>query len=196
MSLVIRKCKLFIIAVLFFLASCANPFNPDSAQTSNDVAQTVVSTPEATLLQLENAYNRQDIELYKECLSDSFHFILINSEYSEIGVDMNNDGIKDNWWGFEQEVNYHENLFTSGSSDGLIPTPVSVNLNLQIPPKSLWEQENETGENPVYIIPCNFDLVLTYSDFQDINAYGYSRFWLILEDDMWKIYRWQDESNI
>ncbi|MCD4652120.1 MAG: hypothetical protein K8S56_10115 [Candidatus Cloacimonetes bacterium] len=186
-----------LIVYTLFTVGCSNPFNPDMRQQRVTTPPIGASDPRILLTNLEDAYNQQNIELYKSCLSDSFVFVLLSSEYNEIGVDMEPyDGIKDNWWGVEQEVQYHENLFGSGSSDGKYPPPYNISLNLQIPPEEMWQQNNEVGKGHQIIIPCFFDLSLNFEELADIKATGKALFYVQEENGFWKIIRWQDESSI
>lgn len=153
-------------------------------------------SPVGLLEQLEMAYNIQDIDLYRSCLHPDFQFYLVSSDVPEIGVDMDGDGFKDNWWGINEEIEYHSRLFNRNLTDQYIPSPASITLSLQVPPESIWQQNTEEGFEHVLIIPCWFDLHLVYDNQADIQAKGYARFHVIGEDGRWTILRWYDESSI
>ncbi|MCD4830021.1 MAG: hypothetical protein K8R90_11385 [Candidatus Cloacimonetes bacterium] len=153
-------------------------------------------SPLQLLLNLEDAYNHRDIELYKQCLATSFRFVLIGAESVELGVDMDCDGLRDDWWDYDVEVRYHENLFGYGSSDGALSAPSAISLDLQIPPEEVWQQDAQDGYESRLIIPCYFDLRLTFAgNYQDIAAGGYALFFVVEKDGVWKIERWQDQSS-
>ena len=167
-------------------------------QTETPSGRTADS-PEQLLRNLEDAYNRRDIELYKDCLSSSFRFVLISDETTDLGVDMDHDGLKDDWWDYDVEVRYTENLFGYGSTESDVPAPSSILLDLQVPPETAWQQSTgDSDDNSVQlVIPCYFDLLLSFgSNYQDITASGYALFFVAQQDGVWRIERWQDESNI
>ncbi len=188
--------KLISCSLIFlFILSCSNnPFNPKTIRIAED--NPTNNTPLNVLKNLEKAYNQQDIELYKSCLSPSFRFEIISSEAEEIGIDMNNDGVKDNWWDYQQEITYSENLFKKGSTDGSLQAPSNINLVLTIPPESSWIKDNESGHENWIIIPCYFNLKLSYYNSADYPSSGFARFYLKPENGNWVIAIWRDESNI
>jgi hypothetical protein len=53
------------------------------------------------------------------------------------------------------------------------------------------------GHEDWIIIPCNFDLILSYQESNSsITANGIARFYLRPVGNGWKIAIWRDESNI
>ncbi len=184
-----------LVLSILFTAGCDSPFNPDMRKPMETVTNPIAVSPEIALQNLQNAYNTQNIDLYKQCLSESFTFVLVSSESTEIGIDMDGDGLKDDWWGYDEEVEYHENLFVYGSSDGRTPPPYNISLTLQVPPDSIWSYSQIDDETYNLIIPCYFDLRLSYES-SEIVSNGYARFFLTEDEGVWKITRWQDESNI
>lgn len=189
--------RLLVICTLFLISSCENPFNPameyhldlNGQQRSN-------RTPREVLENLEIAYNQKDIELFKNILSKDFRFELLSVETSDIGIDMDGDGIKDSWWDYETEVQYHRNLFERGSSDGSLPAPDEIYLNLIIPHEDIWQLDDQEGREGWVIIPCTFELLLTIYNYRIMRATGYARFYLKPKDNEWRIAIWRDESNI
>jgi len=198
MNILYKNLKLTMILFTLFTLSCENPFNPK--QESNVVNDGYLPNdiPENILKNLENAYNRKDIELYKLCLSGDFRFELISSEASEInsGVDLDDDGLADSWWGYQQEVDYHTNLFREGSTDGRFPPPDEVVLVITRPPVELWQDDDEVGHEGWKVVTCGFDLTLKFFNFQNQHASGYATFYLKPQNDKWYIAIWRDESNI
>jgi hypothetical protein len=192
-----KRLAITLLSGVLLLSGCQNPFNPDThpAEVSNTVT-TASNTPEELLKNLETAYQTQDIDLYKKCLSEDFKFVLLTTEVSDIGTDMDNDGIRDNWWGYSEEVRYHENLFSQGSSDGKYASPYQINLSLRVPTRSVWTQCTETGYEGVLIIPCGFDLRLCFSQSTDIASSGTALFYIRQEGSEWRILRWLDESSL
>ena len=187
---------LLALSSLVLIAGCVNIFNPPTFKTSKSTITRSNSSPRQVLENLETAYNQQDIELFKSCLSESFRFILLSSETESIGVDMDGDGVKDSWWDYHKEVEYHRNLFTNGSSDGSFPPPDNIYLNLQIPQEQFWLTDNQEGREDWLIIPVYFQLNVTIFTSSNISANGYARFYLRPEGEEWRIVIWRDESNI
>ncbi|HPY95835.1 MAG TPA: hypothetical protein PL063_01335 [Candidatus Cloacimonadota bacterium] len=178
-----------VLFIALFTLSCENPFNPgiENKQNNPETLGYPPTTPDNVLRNLTLAYNQKDIELYKSCLSKSFRFQILNSDISAVGVD---------WWGFEQEVEYHTNLFSKGSSDGSFASPDNILLTLEIPPQSSWINDNQIGHENWVIILCPFYLHLYYNYSSDITAIGYARFYLKQEAGRWVIAIWVDESIV
>lgn len=184
----------FLAILTVLLSSCFNPFHPN---LRNNGTQTILhDTPSAVLQTLELSYRQKNLELFQSCLAQDFRFELLSAEVSIIGIDWNNDGFKDSWWGFDQEVEYHRNLFQNGSSDGSFPPPDQIFLRLQIPPQDQWESDPQVGHEDWVVIPCLFDLQLTYANSSSLSSNGVARFFLKPVNNRWYIAVWRDESNI
>ncbi|NLW19734.1 MAG: hypothetical protein GXY81_08620 [Candidatus Cloacimonetes bacterium] len=191
----IRSKILVLLGLALFLASCWNPFRPPLIDRPGNGLR--VGTPIEVLQSLEMAYRERNINIYKGLLAPDFRFELIASEVGQIGMDVNGDGIRDSWWGFDQEVQFTENLFQSGSTDGSTPSPDDLFLRLQIPPEDSWEKDPELGHEDWVVIPCSFDLKLTYYGSNSmLTASGIARFYLKPENNRWYIAIWRDESNL
>lgn len=183
--------------VLLFLlaAGCTNPFHP--RLQDSDIQNNINESPQMVLQTLEQAYTQKNLQLFSACLAEDFRFELLSSEVNIIGIDWNNDGFKDDWWGYEQEVEYHRNLFLEGSSDGSYPPPDQINLRLQIPPQEQWQTDPETGHETWVVVPCLFDLQLLYTaSGSSLTSNGVARFFLKPVNNLWYIAVWRDESNI
>ncbi|TDF74515.1 hypothetical protein [Candidatus Syntrophosphaera thermopropionivorans] len=190
-----RVLSLLLLSVLLLLTSCWNPFRPRMEDHSDTTIQN--RTPQEVLENLELSYKERNINIYQELLSEDFRFELISSEVNQIGVDVNNDGLRDDWWGYDQEILYTKNLFTTGSSDGSMPPPDELQLHLQIPPESSWEIDPQVGHEDWVIIPCMFDLKLSYyASNSMITASGVARFYLKPMNNRWYLAIWRDESNL
>jgi len=188
---------LWLPAVLFtlLLTSCNNPFRPKLFDISD--AEILNRTPTELLQNLERAYKEKNINIYKALLHKDFRFELIASEVNQIGIDVNGDGFRDSWWGYEQEVEYTDHMFNNGSTDGLYPPPDDINLRLQIPSQDQWQNDPEVGHEDWIVIPCSFDLILSYTATNSsFNASGISRFYLRPVGDRWFIAIWRDESYL
>lgn len=184
-----------LIIISLFIASCWNPFRPKLVDESSDEIKN--RSPIELLQNLERAYKERNIDIYKSLLAPHFRFELISSEVSMIGIDVNGDGIKDSWWGFDEEVEFTNNLFNHGSSDGSYPPPDELLLRLQIPPESDWEKDPELGHENWVVIGCLFDLSLVYlASNSSINATGVARFYLEPVGNSWHISIWRDESYL
>ena len=190
-----RIITLFALLHALLGASCRHPFRP--ALIYNTINDLQNRDPKQVLQSLERAYQDKNIDLYKKLLAPDFRFELLSSEVNQIGIDVNDDGIRDSWWGFEQEIQLTENLFKYGSSDGNYPPPDQIELRLQVPPENLWELDPEVGHEDWVIVPCVFDLSLTYlSSNSSLNASGVARFYLKETNKRWHIVIWRDESNL
>jgi hypothetical protein len=199
------KYLILVLSILMIIfTGCNNIFSPKTTSTHQTEAYPNTS-PDLVLKNLELAYRQKDIELYKKCLDqESFRFELISSEIDEInaGVDIDDDGINDSWWGYQKEVEYHTHLFRDGSSDLLYPSPDQIYLNLNVPVQEQWELDNQTGHEGWVVIACLFDLSLSFrSTNSSLNANGSARFYLKPIPDNhgvnhWFIAIWRDESNI
>jgi len=186
---------LLVIVLALLLSSCWNPFHPRLVDNSNDQLRN--RTPVELLQNLELAYKERNINIFKDLLALDFRFELIASEVNQIGIDVNGDGIRDSWWGYEEEVAFTENLFVHGSSDGSYPPPDDLQLRLQIPPEENWENDPELGHEDWIVIPCMFNLSLSfYASNSLITANGVARFYLKPMNNRWYIAIWRDESNI
>ncbi len=177
------------------LQSCWNPFRPRMIDNSNDLIHN--RTPLELLQNLERAYRERNINIYKSLLAPDFRFELISSEVNLIGIDVNEDGIRDSWWGFDEDVEFTDNLFNHGSTDGVYPSPDQITLRLMVPPEENWETDPELGHEDWIVIACNFDLTLTYlSSNSSLAAGGVARFYLRPSGNRWYIAIWRDESNL
>ncbi|HQP27014.1 MAG TPA: hypothetical protein PLL58_04220 [Candidatus Syntrophosphaera sp.] len=184
-----------LLALILLLSSCWNPFRPPLIDISDGSLR--CGTPLDVLQSLELAYKERNINIYKELLAPDFRFELISSEVGQIGIDVNGDGIRDSWWGYDQEVLYTGNLFTSGSTDGSTPAPDELTLRLQIPPEANWEKDPELGHEDWVVIPTPFDLKLSfYASNSMLTASGVARFYLKPANNRWYIAIWRDESNL
>jgi hypothetical protein len=177
-----------------WLIGCENPFNPKAVYNSQTYTIRANTNPRNVLENLQASYNQQDLNLFIKCLSLDFRFELLSADTDIIGIDMDGDGYKDNWWDYEKEVEYHRNLFNNGSDD--VPSPDNIYLNFQIPHAEAWQTDEQEGREDWVIIPVYFNLTLTLYGSTDVSADGYARFHLRPEGDEWRIVIWRDESNI
>ena len=180
-----------IIAILFcvmMLISCENPFNPkvETGKSGNSLALPNTS-PDNVLRNLVTAYNYKSLDIYKNTLDKDFLFYVVSTDVPEIGT---------NFWGYEQEIEFHRNLFTTGSSRGDYVPPNNIFLNLVIPQPENWMMNTQVGKEDWVIIACSFHLTLNYSIRPDITATGFARYYLKPVGNEWFIALWQDESNI
>ncbi|NLO10900.1 MAG: hypothetical protein GX122_00495 [Candidatus Cloacimonetes bacterium] len=187
--------SILILAISLLLSGCWNPFRPALVDESSDLIHN--RSPIELLQNLERSYRERNINIYKSLLAPDFRFELISSEVGQIGLDVNGDGIRDSWWGFDEEVMMTDNLFNHGSSDGLYDSPDQISLRLHIPPEENWEKDPEVGHEDWIVIACNFDLSLQYITSNTIiNAGGVARFYFKPMDNRWYIAVWRDESFI
>ncbi|HOH79919.1 MAG TPA: hypothetical protein PLO35_09365 [Candidatus Cloacimonadota bacterium] len=190
-----RTSILVLLLLSLLLQSCWNPFRPRMIDNSNDLIHN--RTPLELLQNLERAYRERNINIYKSLLAPDFRFELISSEVNLIGIDVNEDGIRDSWWGFDEDVEFTDNLFNHGSTDGVYPSPDQITLRLMVPPEENWETDPELGHEDWIVIACNFDLTLTYlSSNSSLAAGGVARFYLRPSGNRWYIAIWRDESNL
>ncbi|MCL2064569.1 MAG: hypothetical protein FWG98_09405 [Candidatus Cloacimonetes bacterium] len=173
---------------MLMIVSCINPFNPglEKGKENSDFVYTP-DTPDNVLRNLMQSYNQKSIEMFKDVLDVDFRFHVLSQHAPEIGQD---------WWGYEQEIEYHNNLFSRGSSDGRLMSPTNIFLNLEIPPQHLWQMDNQIGHENWIIIACPFYLHLSYISGSDMTASGFARFHLKPLNGRWYIAIWIDESYI
>ncbi|MDD3051647.1 MAG: hypothetical protein PHR06_10945 [Candidatus Cloacimonetes bacterium] len=188
---------LTLLSTLFTIG-CKNPFNPKQSSLSVHSSWLPNNSPENVLKNLENAYNRKDLDLYTSILDKNFHFELISSEAPELnaGIDLDGDGYPDSWWGYQTEIEYHTNLFRDGSTDGRFPPPDEILLLLSIPPEELWLVSDVEGQDGWRIITCDFTLTLKFFTMVNQTASGYATFYLKPENGKWSLAIWRDESFI
>ncbi|MCB5259337.1 MAG: hypothetical protein PHY41_02785 [Candidatus Cloacimonetes bacterium] len=190
-----RTAKLLLLIIIIIVSACKNPFRPPLIDTSTSIVRN--RSPEELLQNLEKSYREKNINVFRQLLHKDYRFELLSSEYQQIGIDMDGDGIKDSWWGYDYEVEITKNMFELGSSDGIMPVAKSIELRLQIPPQELWEQDPADGREDWIVIPCYFDLILSYGNSgSSYIANGVARFYLVEESGGWKIIIWRDESQI
>ena len=182
-----------ILLITLLLSSCQNPFRPELRDNSS--ASILNRNPEELLRNLEKAYQEKNNNIFKQLLHEDYRFEMLQSEVNSIGIDMDGDGIRDSWWDRDKEIEITENMFISGSSDGNFPVADKIELRLQIPPQELWELDPAEGRENWIIIPCYFDLTLTYySSNSSYVANGIARFYVVEEGGRWYIRIWRDES--
>jgi len=190
----LRLLPLLVLALLS--ASCNNPFLPELSDVSDPLVNN--RTPRELLNNLQIAYSEKNIKLFRGLLDkENYRFELVASEVSQIGMDVNGDGLRDAWWGYAQEVELTDRMFNYGSSNGEYPPPDEIILQLQIPPEENWQNDPEVGHETWIVIPCGFNLILTYhGSNSSFTASGVARFYLRPEKDRWYIAVWRDESNL
>lgn len=190
-----RIAKYLLLMLILFSFGCENPFRPKLIDSSNSLVQN--RTPEELLRNLEKSYREKNINIFRQLLHPDYRFELLSSEFSQIGIDMDGDGLRDSWWGYDQEVEMTRNMFELGSSDGSFPVADVIELRLQIPPQELWELDPASGRENWIVIPCYFDLILSYkASNSSYVANGTARFYLVQEGGNWQIIIWRDESNL
>jgi hypothetical protein len=188
-----KTVKYLLLFLLLFIGACNNPFRPPLIDTSSD--ELLNRSPEELLKNLEKAYKEKNINIFRNLLHPDYRFELLSSEYQQIGIDMDGDGRRDSWWGYDHEIEITRNMFERGSSDGSFPVADAIELRLQIPPQEMWERDPADGMEDYIVIPCYFDLILSYQ--QSNSSYvanGVARFYLAEVDGQWKIIIWRDES--
>jgi hypothetical protein len=192
------KLAVLIILLTLLLSGCSeNPFNPETMDVDIATTNYDFSTKSSVIENLVRSYEQLNVELFKQCLADSFRFELIAQDADEIGIDMDGDGIKDSWWGYQQEVRYHENLFENGSSDNTFPPPDQITLEIPVD-QIEWKTDSEYEEEGYVYKDVRFSLLLQYSGGQTFNSNGYVRFYLknegTDEEPWWSIIIWRDSS--
>ncbi|HQB98056.1 MAG TPA: hypothetical protein PKZ46_03910, partial [Candidatus Cloacimonadota bacterium] len=138
-----KTVRYIVLLLLVVLGACENPFRPPLRDSSSDVVQN--RSPEELLKNLEKAYREKNINIFRKLLHPDYRFELLSSEYQQIGIDMDGDGRRDSWWGYDHEVEITRNMFERGSSDGILPVADAIELRLQIPPQELWERDPADG---------------------------------------------------
>ncbi len=196
MNMFNKMFRILVIGVSLFAFACSeNPFNPamiDNISTSTDYD---FSTPTKVIENLVRAYEQKNIELFKQCLAEEFRFELIASDADDIGIDMDGDGIKDSWWGYQQEILTHENLFENGSNSYPPPDQISLDIPTGI---ITWYEDNEYADLGYLHTDVRFNLLLQFNTGQTFSASGYSRYYIVnVGTDVephWSIIIWRDNS--
>ncbi|MBN2829796.1 MAG: hypothetical protein JXR56_05705 [Candidatus Cloacimonetes bacterium] len=200
MNLFSKLIPVLALMGLLLYGCSENPFNPVTVNNISTNTNYDFSTPTKTIENLVRAYEQLNTDLFKSCLAEDFRFELIESDAPDIGIDMDGDGIKDSWWGYQQEIRYHENLFENGSSDNSYPPPDQIIL--EIPTNDLvWtdDTDSEGLPNGYKYTDVHFSLTLQYnSNGQTISSNGFVRFYLvnksITDTPRWSIIIWRDNS--
>jgi hypothetical protein len=110
------------------------------------------------------AYKQKNIELYKTLLAEDFRFGADLLEVSQIGTDMNGDGINDDWWATTRSRIIPPNLFHN-----MAPATGSILLRMRSISSFLFPELNigrsilSKGTKDWVVIPCSFTLTLTYN---------------------------------
>ena len=192
---ILRNALILLLFSMLLLSACTNPFHPKLWDNSSDVIRN--RTPREVLENLELAYKQKNIDTYSALLHTDFRFYLISSEANQIGIDANGDGIKDDYWDRDKELEITRNIFEYGSSNPTYSVPDVISLRLNIPPEEVWEIDMRPEHENWIIIPCTFTLSMSINNGSGtLSATGTARFYLASFDNTWYIMEWWDESNL
>lgn len=168
------KSVLFVFVSSIALCGCLNPFAPaldDSSQTSGSILGDQ-KTVDGIFQNFKQAYLFKDTTIYGQILASDFIFVY--RDY-DLGVDV--------FWGRDDDMRTTNGLFQNAQRLDLV-------WNNTIP------VNGDTMDVKVNVTR-NFNLTVTFSPTDIVHIDGYAS--LTLErptsNDVWRIARWDDQSN-
>jgi hypothetical protein len=102
------RLALLIIVIIGAFAAAGCIFSPEPPDEGPGEDPVVPDSPENVIYNLEIAYNKRDINLYKQCLSPQFTFYF---NPIDVGNDVNGYEIPTSW-GYEEDWTATQNMFT------------------------------------------------------------------------------------
>jgi hypothetical protein len=210
--------RLFVMPVYLILLSCFNPFFPPIDNPPGSVTNTLRSTPFGIIQQLVNAYQKQDIDLYRELFSieQDFRFYVL-PEFSSSNIITTCERIDTvlcayiisnnlrclNYWTYSEEMKSHTHLFERADQ---------ITLNCRnIDPSDIRYIVNENRETTnVEVILRGGALTITGKPYFDIEGNALQDYYEVadigqqvfyLEKDpqnssLWVIQKWFDLNSI
>ncbi len=172
------KLRIFAAIFLIFTLSCSriyNPFNPHRGLTSPSPD---TDTPLSTINNLRKAYMLKDLTLYLSCLDrDSFRFYFNAQDTTVKRLLELNYGMDSLVWGYEEEKNSTDALFSSVNS-----------IYLEFYNASYFYSSNRQD----FFYFSNYYLEISSSQTVSEVAEGKVLFLLHPFDNKWVILRWED----
>jgi hypothetical protein len=209
-----KRLRLLIIATCIAAPSCFNPFFPPTGNPPTSAFSNQRSTPLGVIQQLINAYQKRDIDLYRDLFSikQDFRFYVPPSVLSPhlTGTCEQVDTVLCayvagkgftclNYWTFSEEMRSHTNLFEKASQ---------ITLNCKsIDPNDIRYMANGAGET------TNVEVILrggrltwagqiqsdslgnSYQDYYEVEDIGQQVFYLEKDPQtagLWVIQKWFD----
>lgn len=171
-----------IIMGSLLLVGCWNPFGPEEAEIEDVGGILEATTPENVLSNLVFAYRQRDIDLYLQCLSKDFVFFLTQTDWQ----DLDNDGQVDRYWGLAKEEEFTRKMFEQAWR---------ISLDDFRGQQQLTDPSDPTGKTQ--ILKREFTLRVWIDETIELSAIGEATFTLAPdENNIWRITKWVDESEI
>ena len=119
------------------LSCTTDPMVEPPVQTAEDSSRAVIE-------KLELSYVSMDLEMYLECLTEDFQFVLDPVDWA----DWDGDGVVDSCWGRDIEEQIHEELFEGEDA-------IASELTLDIP--------EGVPDSVGFLHQCDYDLKVFFS---------------------------------
>ena len=164
---------------------CWNPFAPkESDDKTPNFSYLEPTTPENVLQNLILSYRNRDIDMYLTCFSNDgehpFEFHLLENDWQ----DLNNDGIKDRYWGLETEELFTRNMFERAK-------------DIQIDDFRGNVQYVDSHDAEQLVLVRAFNLIVWMDDNLGLTAHGEAEFTFRQDDKgIWHIVKWIDRSMV
>lgn len=164
--------KIIPLLVSLWLTACVNPFAPGLDESSVNSGSVIgdQKTVDGIFLNFKQAYAFRDSTMYGQLLDPNFVFVY--RDYDK-GVDV--------FWSRDDEMRTTYGLFQNVQRLDLIWNTIIA----------------ESGDSLKLNIRRNFNLTVTFTASDIVRVDGYANLTLERNDPaaVWKITRWQDESN-
>ncbi len=176
---------IFIIAALFIVVSCNNPFGTRKAQNPGDVTGAPIkpaTSPENVLYNLKASFESMSIQDYLDVFSEDFVFNPDPDDSLSYAEDFR-DG-----WGFEKERTYAENF-------------LQINVTKEMFYTHSYEYKAGDGMYDyiysIMVFPATDSTKVEENAGEKYNVNGHA--WLYLrenDDGQWKIYKWTEITSM
>jgi len=134
-----RFAALAVIALIAgaMLWGCSDPEDDDSP---NDLSCPLRTSPDSLLAQLVWAYEHEDVDVYLDCLADSFTFFLCEDDWQS-------DPTLPHFWRLSEEETIHSNMFgEAGDVDSIYLALETLSVDTVSVPDGRgvgWEYEED-----------------------------------------------------
>ncbi|KQC14729.1 MAG: hypothetical protein APR63_13530 [Desulfuromonas sp. SDB] len=173
-----KSAGLILLMLLIIAQGCTNPWSPFMASGSGQDDPLFPDHPDKVLFNLTLSYRLLDIELYLSCL-DSENFIFYFDPQDEgISTYLNNLGIYNYQWEYQEEKNSTEAIFESMKEIGEVVVPVFFG-------------------SEIYYVDSNYAILVRDYSFDPPVIHGElvrgrAIFYMTKYEQIWKITEWRD----
>jgi len=155
-----------LLSSVMVLSCTTDPMAEPPVQTAEDSSRAVIE-------KLELSYDSLDLDMYLECLTGDFQFLLDPVDWA----DYDGDGVVDSCWGKDIEEQIHEELFEGGEVE-------AIELTLDIP--------EGVPDSVGFLHQCEYGLKL-YLDGDSLLAAGSAALYTRRDaDGLWRIWKCRD----